>query len=71
MSLSPRTSPRTRRAPDLSRDITSERIADDLAAFRRNGGRIERLGTTRVLTRVDEATTNAPRPVAVPTRMRG
>jgi hypothetical protein len=30
--------------------ITSERIALDLAAFRASGGRIEVLGTTRVLT---------------------
>jgi hypothetical protein len=30
--------------------ITSERIAHDLAAFRAGGGRIEVLGTTRVLT---------------------
>lgn len=72
MSLSPRPpSPRARRAPDLSREVTSERIARDLAAFRRNGGRIERLGTTRVLTRVDENATDVPRPAAVPTRMRG
>lgn len=71
MSQSPRTSfPRARRTPDLSRELTSERIARDLAAFRSEGGRIERLGTTRVLTRVDETATDAPRPVAVPTRTR-
>lgn len=61
---------RGRRTPDLSGEVTSERIARDLAAFRRNGGRVERLGTTRVLTRIDETVTNVPRPVAVPTRMR-
>lgn len=65
-----RTAPRSRRSPDLSADVTSERIASDLAAFRRNGGRIERIGTTRVLTRIDETRTEAPRPVAVPTRVR-
>ncbi|GHA83303.1 hypothetical protein [Cognatilysobacter bugurensis] len=71
MSLSPRPpAPRARRAPDLSRELTSERIADHLAEFRREGGRIERIGTTRVLTRIDETTTDVPRPVAVPTRTR-
>lgn len=35
--------------------LTSERIARDLEAFRKAGGRIEVLGTTRVLTRVDES----------------
>lgn len=72
MSQSPRTSfPRARRTSDVSHQLTSERIARDLAAFREEGGRIERLGTTRVLTRVDETATDAPRPVAVPTRTRG
>ena len=37
------------------RVLTSERISDDLAAFEDAGGRIEVLGTTRVLTKVDEA----------------
>ena len=72
MSLSPRPpAPRARRTPDLSREITSERLAHDLAVFRRDGGRIERLGTTRVLTRIDETRTDVPRPAAVPTRTRG
>ena len=35
--------------------ITSESIAADLAAFRKQGGRIEVLGNTRVLTRIEEA----------------
>ena len=35
--------------------ITSESIASDLAAFRAGGGRIEVLGTTRVLTPSEEA----------------
>ncbi|MBO9716404.1 MAG: hypothetical protein J7507_06240 [Pseudoxanthomonas sp.] len=34
--------------------LTSERISDDLDAFRRAGGRIEVLGNTRVLTKIDE-----------------
>lgn len=70
MSLSTHRSsgPRGRRTTDVSQDITREQIARDLAAFRRGGGKIERLGTTRVLSRVDETTTSVPRPVAVPTR---
>jgi hypothetical protein len=36
--------------PSSGGPITSERIANDLAAFRAGGGRIEVLGTTRVLT---------------------
>ena len=43
-------------------ELTSERIAEDLATFRRAGGRIEVLGTTRTLTRIDG---DAP-PAAVP-----
>lgn len=35
--------------------LTSERISSDLEAFRKAGGRIEVLGNTRVLTKVDEA----------------
>jgi hypothetical protein len=35
--------------------ITSERIASDLDAFRAGGGRIEVLGTTRVLTPSEQA----------------
>jgi hypothetical protein len=34
--------------------LTSERISDDLDAFRKAGGRIEILGNTRVLTKIDE-----------------
>ncbi len=37
-----------KRAPAM----TSERIADDLEVFRRNGGKIEVLGTTRSLKRI-------------------
>ena len=57
-------SPRGRRGADLSRSLTHEQIARDIAAFRRNGGSIERLGNTRVLTRVDEAATRTPRRAA-------
>ena len=38
---------------------SSERISADLEQFRKAGGRVEKLGTTRVLTRVDAA----PEPV--------
>ena len=57
---------RSRRSNDASQSLTHQQIARDIAAFRRNGGSIERLGNTRVLTRVDEAATRAPRPVAAP-----
>lgn len=39
--------------------LTSERIAEDLAAFRRAGGRIEVLGVTRTLTRIEGDTPSA------------
>jgi hypothetical protein len=46
-------------------ELTSERIAEDLATFRRAGGRIEVLGTTRTLTRIDgDAPPAAPAPPA-------
>lgn len=34
--------------------VTSERILSDLVDFKKAGGRVEILGITRVLTRVDE-----------------
>ena len=46
---------------DPGRNMTSERIAEDLKAFRKAGGRIEVLGATRVLTRIDgDATPPVP-----------
>lgn len=42
-----------RRPSKTAAPLTSECIARDLAAFRKGGGRIEVLGNTRVLTRVD------------------
>ncbi len=47
-------SPRKPDAPRSSGALTSERISDDLVAFERTGGRIEVLGTTRVLAKVAE-----------------
>lgn len=35
--------------------LSRERIEADMAAFRKAGGRVEVLGTTRVLKKVDEA----------------
>ena len=47
--------------PDPKVQVTSERIAEDLKAFRKAGGRIEVLGATRVLTRIDgDGATPAP-----------
>jgi hypothetical protein len=42
----PKTQPRTAAAAKGSTDLSREAIADHLAAFRKNGGRIEILGTT-------------------------
>lgn len=44
-----------RKAADLSKDVTSERIADHLAAFRAAGGTIEVLSVTPVLKRLGDA----------------
>ena len=43
-----------RKEADSGRRMTHERIAADLAAFHQAGGKIEVLGTTRVLTRIDQ-----------------
>jgi len=40
--------------------VTSERIADDLEAFRSKGGRIEVLGTTRTLKKIGVEPAPAP-----------
>lgn len=57
---------------DRGAAITSERIASDLAAFRKAGGRIEVLGMTRTLTRIDAGKEQAPPalPVNAPPRTR-
>lgn len=47
------------------RVLTSERIADHLQAFQSSGGRIEVLGVTRVLKKLDDSATpvaSAPMP---------
>ena len=43
-----------RKESDSGRRMTHERIAADMEAFKKAGGRIEVLGTTRVLTKVDQ-----------------
>ena len=40
--------------PDNSKELTSEKIAAHIEAFRARGGTVEKLGTTRVLGRVGE-----------------
>lgn len=45
----------SRGGPPPPRTTASERIAADLAAFRKAGGRIEKLGTTVVLKKIEEA----------------
>lgn len=60
------------RKPRITATLTSERLAADLAAFRKAGGRIEVLGTTRSLKKIDpKDAASAPRPAsAVATRSR-
>jgi hypothetical protein len=62
MARTPSSTARTfqHKAPD-PRTLTSERIADHLRDFESSGGRIEVLGVTRVLTKVDETAT-LPKP---------
>ena len=52
--------------PD-SRLLTSERIADDLRNFQKSGGRIEVLGVTQVLKKLD-GTGSAETPTPAPVR---
>ncbi len=48
-----------RKSNDRGASMTSDRIASDLAAFRKSGGRIEVLGVTRTLTRIDTGVAGA------------
>ncbi|MEN4903009.1 hypothetical protein [Luteimonas sp. TWI1416] len=58
-----------RKPGDRGASVTSDRIAADLARFRAAGGRIEVLGVTRTLMRVDA---EAPKVAAsVPKKARG
>jgi len=51
-----------RKPNERGASLTSDRIADDLARFRKSGGRIEVLGNTRTLTRIDAPAAPAPEP---------
>ena len=45
---------------NLHKRVDSERIAEHIAAFEKSGGRVEKLGVTRVLQKVTEAAATAP-----------
>jgi hypothetical protein len=63
----------TSRKPNERAPATHERIAEDIEAFRKAGGKIEVLGVTRSLLRIDAAPdAPAPSPPAkrVPPRRR-
>ncbi|MEO6137217.1 MAG: hypothetical protein ABIP11_00955 [Luteimonas sp.] len=49
---------------NLHKRVDSERIAAHIAAFEKSGGRVEKLGITRVLQKVSEAPATAPAQVA-------
>lgn len=56
-----------RKPNERGASVTSERIASDLAAFRKSGGHIEVLGVTRVLKTIEggePAAAAAPAPAA-------
>lgn len=57
----------------LSRSMTSDTIADDIAAFKKRGGRIEVLGNTpfRARTQATALRSSKPRPAADNTAARG
>ncbi len=63
MARPPSTDRIFRRKESDNRPITSESIADHLEAFQSAGGRIEVLGTTRVLKKVDEVAGKTTPPV--------
>ena len=51
--------------------MESRRISDHIADFERGGGRVEKLGTTRVLQKVDStAAAGTPPPKPAPARKR-
>jgi hypothetical protein len=66
----------TQTGADLNHKRTeSDRISEDIADFERAGGRVEKLGTTRVLQKVDApdapgAATTRPAPAKAATRKR-
>lgn len=50
----------SRKPGDRAAAVTSESISADLDAFQNGGGRIEVLGITRTLSRIDLPTADAP-----------
>lgn len=60
-----------RKPLDRGGNVTSERIADDLEAFRKSGGRIEVLGTTRVLKTIEGDATAPAVPSPAPAAPKG
>lgn len=52
---------------NLQKRIESEQIRDDIADFVKGGGRVEKLGATRVLQKIDPEETPNPAPAARPT----
>ena len=55
-----------RKPNDRGASVTSARIADDLAEFRKSGGRIEVLGVTRTLMKVGVEPAPPAKPVDAP-----
>lgn len=55
-------------AGNLHKHFDSERIADDIAAFEKSGGRVEKLGITQVLQKISPAADGAAKtpPTPVP-----
>jgi hypothetical protein len=53
-----------------ARNLTSEQIADHLAAFQRAGGTVEVLGTTRTLKEIVATATASQSPAAKTARVR-
>ncbi len=51
---------------NLHKRIESEQISTDIAAFEKTGGRVEKLGATRVLQKIDADTASAPAPAPAP-----
>lgn len=69
MSVSKKTSKaKSRKAPsgsgggNLHKHFESERISDDIAAFEKAGGKVEKLGVTRVLQKISPAAPSTAKP---------
>lgn len=58
------------KSSDRGTEMTRERIASDLAAFQKAGGRIEVLGNTRVLKPSEAIAAATAEPVSPPPRRR-